>query len=391
MIISNKIGASPTLVFAQAARKRISEGKDIVSMGLGQPDMETPQFLTDALVKAANSKKCNGYIGAMGLMPLRKSITEDLNSRRKSRFEPSQVIMTNGAKQALQLTLFSLLKPDDEVIYFTPNYVSYLPQMLMAEPNCTPVSVALDANFDIDFELLKSKITAKTKVIVLNSPHNPTGKVLANEAYENIAKISKANNIKIILDDVYELLTYDINSVYDLSLFDDCIENVYFINSFSKSHSIPGWRLGYVIAPPAEVGQMVKIQQHMSTNVNSISQHAALSIFENGHDFLQGYRERLMKRSETVYDSVTAHIKENVFRPMGGFFYFLNISEYVNDSNIFCADMMNEVGVAMTPGIAFGEDWNNYVRLSFGVDEDRLQIGLDRFSSFLHSYKNAND
>ena len=129
----------------------------------------------------------------------------------------------------------------------------------------------------------------------------------------------------------------------------------------------------------------------MATNVNSLSQYAALSIFENGFDFLIDYRSRLMARSEMVFQSVSQHLSNKIVNPQGGFFYFLNISQYVSDSNIFCAEMMDKTGVAMTPGIAFGEDWNQYVRLSFGVNEDQIKIGLDKFSNFLKTYGKTTD
>lgn len=387
MIINKKIGSSPTLVFAQAARKRISEGKNIISMGLGQPDLKTPDFLVKALVKAAKENDKNGYLGSMGLMPLREAIAKDLNSRRNANYSAKQIIITGGAKQAMQLTLFSILHPGDEIIYFTPNYVSYIPQMLMAEPNATPVAVPLDASFNIDFETLKGKITSKTKAIIVNTPHNPTGKVFNKKTLQALSDIAFENKLFTLLDDVYELLIYNSEEIYGLDIFEKNADRTFFINSFSKSHAVPGWRIGYLVAPQNEVSQIVKIQQHMNTNVNSLMQHALLEVYANGFEFLEDYIKELKTRSEEVYRYLKPYLGDNIFKPEGGFFYFLDISKYVNDSNAFCADMMDKVGVAMTPGIAFGEDWNSHVRLSFGVENDRLKEGLEKFSDYLNTYK----
>lgn len=383
MLISERIAESPTLVFAEAAQKRRKEGKDIISMGIGEPDIKTPDFLIESVLEVAKDTSKNGYLNAMGLPVLREKISEDLIGRKQFNFSADRIMITAGAKQAIQLILFSLLEPNDEVIFFTPCYVSYIPQILLAEPKAVPVDIPLSINFDIDLNLLEQKITPKTKVIMLNAPHNPTGKIFDKSTLLKIAEIALKNNIYIILDDVYELLIYDGEENFSIGTIAEMEKLLFFVNSFSKSHAVPGWRIGYLCGPKQIMPTLLKIQQHMHTNTCSLIQHASVAIFNNGFDFLKPYREVLKNRADFIYNELSNVIETPIFKPQGGFFYFFDISAFSNNSNEFCAGLIDQVGVALTPGIAFGDSWDKYVRLSFGVNDAELKDGIKRLKQYM--------
>jgi aspartate/methionine/tyrosine aminotransferase len=389
MIISERIKDSPTLMFSEAVKRRKQEGGDIISMGIGEPDIATPKFLTEALVEAARGGRYNGYAPSNGIDRLRSSIADDLKERRTLHYQASQVMVTAGAKQAIQLILMSVLRPGDEVVYFTPCYVSYLPQILLAEPNAVPVPVALDpATFEIDLEALRQAITSRTRVIVLNAPHNPTGKVFDRRTLEQIADLALENGIYVILDDVYELLNHGGKEMYCMATEAELEKLVFYVSSFSKTHAVPGWRAGYLCAPKQCVPVISKMQQHMNTSTCSVVQAACLSIFENGFDFLHAYNVKLKERSEYISRELSRILGYQVFVPDGGFFYFVDVSSISTDSNSFCAALMAASGVALTPGIAFGDDWDSHVRLSFGISDQALHEGMARISAFINEKQN---
>jgi len=388
MIINNKISESPTLVFAEAVRKRKSEGKDIVSMGIGEPDIQTPPFLLNAVRDALRDNSKNRYVSSLGIPSLRNAIAKDLHERKSINYSPDQIVVTAGAKQAIELILFSILEPSDEVIFFTPCYVSYIPQILIAEPKAKPVPISLNKDFDIDVGILEEKINSKTKVIIINAPHNPTGKIFDDATLRKVGEIALRHNIYIILDDVYELLIYDsMYSGFSLASLQALSNLVFFVNSYSKSHAIPGWRLGYMCAPSHIVPAIAKIHQHINTNTCSLIQYAALSIYDNGYSFLDHYKAQLIQRREYLFKELVQIVQKDIFKPQGGFFYFIDISRFSEDSNKFCANLLKMVGVALTPGIAFGNEWNHFVRLSFGIDDNILFEGIDRIKKFISTYK----
>jgi len=386
MKINDKIKLSPTLVFAEAARKRISEGQNIISMGIGEPDIEVPLFLKEGIIEALKKDSTSKYLNSLGNVRLREAIANDLKVRNDFIYQANQVMITAGAKQALQLILFSLVQDNDEVLFFSPNYVSYIPQILLSANNAKYISVNLNEDFSINRERFSNKISSKTKVIILNNPNNPTGRIFTREDFNFILNQIKDKDIYVILDDVYELLIYNKSNYYSLAQEESLRDRVFYINSFSKSHSIPGWRIGYLCAPSELLPDIVKIQQHINTNTSSIIQEACISIYENGYGFLDEYVLELQHRSAFIYDCLKPFLKNELIKPEGGFFYFVNISQTKLNSNEFCAKLIAEEGVALTPGIAFGENWDNYVRLSFGVKDYEIKLGLEKLTNFLRRF-----
>ncbi len=388
MKINNQISHSPTLVFAEAARRRIAEGQKIISMGIGEPDIAVPEFLKQGMIQALNNANSAKYLNSLGNNKLREAIALDLKQRNDFNYKSSQIMITAGAKQALQLILLALVQDGDEVMFFSPNYVSYIPQILLSTNQATYVDVNLNEDFSLNKERFVDLLSSRTKVLILNNPNNPTGKIFTKEEFEFILKHVQERDIYLILDDVYELLVYDNTSYYSLAQEKSIQDKVFYVNSFSKSHSIPGWRIGYLCAPEHLMSTIVKIQQHVNTNTSSIIQEACLSIYEHGYEFLNRYVSRLKERSDVIYNALSPHLKNGLLKPEGGFFYFINIAQTGLSSNDFCARLIEEEGVALTPGIAFGDNWNQYVRLSFGVEDTQLQLGLSKIVHFLTKFSN---
>lgn len=386
MKINNKINQSPTLVFAEAAKKRIAEGQKIISMGIGEPDIDVPDFLKRGMIQALEKNSSSKYLNALGNLQLREAIAKDLKERNGFGYAANQIMISAGAKQALQLILLSIVQDEDEVMFFSPNYVSYIPQVLLSTNNAKYVDVNLNADFSLNKELFIEKLSEKTRVLILNNPNNPTGKIFTREEFGFILDQIREKNIYVILDDVYELLVYNRSSNYSLAQEKSLEDKVFYVNSFSKSHSIPGWRIGYLCAPAAMMANIVKIQQHINTNTSSVIQEACISIYESGYDFLTDYVATLRERAALIYSTLSPHLKNGLFRPEGGFFYFLNIAQTGLNSNDFCARLIDEEGVALTPGIAFGDSWDSYVRLSFGINDEQLRLGMEKLVNFLQKF-----
>jgi aspartate aminotransferase len=386
MKINSKINESATLVFAEAVRKRIAEGEKIISMGIGEPDIDVPGFLKEGIIKALRKNSSSKYLNSLGNVQLREAIAIDLKKRNGFHFESNQIMITAGAKQALQLILLSLVQDYDEVIFFSPNYVSYIPQVLLCTNEARYVEVNLNEDFSLNRRRFVESISDNTKILILNNPNNPTGKIFTEEEFKFILNHIENRDIYVIMDDVYELLVYGKPQQYSIVHEKLLEDKIFYINSFSKSHSIPGWRIGYMCAPTNQIGNIVKIQQHVNTNTSSIIQEACISIYENGYEFLDEYKVKLKKRSELIYMELRKYLKNDLVKPEGGFFFFLDISQTNLNSNDFCARLIDEEGVALTPGIAFGENWDNYVRLSFGIDDDHLELGLKKLVNFLKKF-----
>lgn len=298
MKIDKRINHSPTLVFAEAARKRIAAGQKIISMGIGEPDIEVPDFLNKGMMDALKTSSSSRYLNSLGNIKLREAIASDLKERNRFGYESDQIMITAGAKQALQLILLSIVQDGDEVMFFSPNYVSYIPQILLSTNNPRYVDVNLTTDFRLDKQLFLDSLTEKTKVLLLNNPNNPTGTIFTREEFDFISEHVRNRDIYLVLDDVYELLIYDGSAYYSLAQEEALKDRVFYVNSFSKSHSIPGWRVGYLCAPKDRMGDIVKIQQHINTNTSSILQEACISIYDNGYGFLDAYRTKLAQRSE---------------------------------------------------------------------------------------------
>ncbi|MFC2152093.1 pyridoxal phosphate-dependent aminotransferase [Bacteroidota bacterium] len=383
MEFNPKISESLTLKFAQAAAERKKRGEKIISLGLGEPDFNTPKEIVDATVKVLKSKQSK-YSAPLGVQILRDKIAEKLHLENNIKATSENIIVTPGAKQALQIILMALLEPNDEVVMIMPAYVSYVPQVLISEPTAKIKYVDLNKeDHSLDIELLSEIVSDKTKAIIINTPQNPAGAVLKKDELEKLFILAKRNNSFIISDEVYEKLVFNGASHFSIGAFEEVPDRVITINGFSKSHAMTGWRLGYACFPEELKTKVLKIQQHINTNTCTFIQEALGEVLPIDSSYLVRYNEILEKRVQLYKEFLDRVSKINGVLPNGSFFAFLNISELNIDSNTFASQLIDKTGVAVTPGIAFGENWDDHIRISLAVDNRTLEEAFYLIEDFI--------
>jgi len=383
MFFRKEIGESLTLKFAQAASARNAKGERIISLGLGEPDFDTPKEIVDATINILNSKQSN-YSAPLGVLSLRTKIANKLKLENSINAKPENILITPGAKQALQIILMALLEPSDEVVMIMPAYVSYIPQVLIAEPNARIKYVDLNKeDHSLNIESLKKLVTTKTKAIIINTPHNPTGVLLRKDELQELFKLAQKNNCYIISDEVYEKLVFNKASHFSIGELEEKPELVITINGFSKSHAMTGWRLGYACFPDELKIKVLKIQQHINTNTCTFIQEALGEVLPIDSTYLIKYNELLEERVQLYKKFIDRVPKLKGVLPNGSFFAFMNISDLKIDSNTFASKLIEKTGVAVTPGIAFGENWDDHIRISLAVNNETLEEAFQLIEDFV--------
>jgi aspartate aminotransferase len=381
MYFRPEIGEDLTMEFAAVAREMNSKNIDIISLGLGEPSFSTPKHIIEATYEAMNEDKFRRYSNPIGLFELRQAIVNREKIKNNIITCADNVIVTSGAKQALFLSLLAMLEPGDEVINFSPSYVCYIPDVYIAEPKAVLKNIALNDDFTVDFEALESVITKKTKVILLNTPHNPTGQMLSREESIHMAELAKKNNIYIISDEIYDIFNFSNKKHYSIAGISGMEDLAVTINGFSKAYSMTGWRIGYAIAPKDVINRMRKLQLHTNTNTCTFIQKGAAAALEGDHSHIGKYNMELNKKANILNEYFNENILKNI--PDGGFFAFLDISGTDLNSNAFSARLIKEKHVATSPGISFGKEWDSYIRISLLEDYDRFKVGIERLNEFI--------
>lgn len=382
MHFEKEVGESLTYKFAQAAGEMRAQGKEIISLGLGEPDFKTPDYVVEATMKAMQDGFTH-YSATQGWPDLRKLIAEDCNKSYGSDYTMNDVIVTPGIKSAVYFALAAILEPQDEIILISPYYVSYPAMVKLAEPTAKIVNVTLSKDFTLDAEKLRAAFNKNTKAILINTPNNPTGMVLSKEEVELVVQLAKENDAYIVSDEVYEKLVYSGSKHTSFGLYQDIKDRLVICNGYSKSHAMTGWRLGYAIGAHDVIAKMNKLQQHINTNTCTFIQVGACSIYKNDPVHIAPYVVELEKRIEYFDTELNKLPYINAVRPKAGFFYFVDISATGVDSNTFCADLLKKTGIASTPGVAFGPEWDSYVRFSIAVP----MATLERAVGLLNDYR----
>lgn len=382
MHFEKEVGESLTYKFAQVAGEMKAQGKEIISLGLGEPDFKTPDYVVEATVQAMKDGFTH-YSATQGWPELRKLIAGDCNKSYGSDYTMNDVIVTPGIKAAVYFALAAILEPGDEIILISPYYVSYPAMVKLAEPTAKIVNVTLNKDFTLDANKLKAAFNKKTRAILVNTPNNPTGKVLSRQEIELVIKMGMENDAYIVSDEVYEKLIYSGQTHTSFGLYQEIKDRLVICNGYSKSHAMTGWRLGYAIGAHDVIAKMNKLQQHINTNTCTFIQVGACSIYKNEPVHIKPYVKELEKRIEYFDTELNKLDYISAVRPKAGFFYFVDISAIGVDSNTFCADLLRKTGIASTPGVAFGPEWDSYVRFSIAVPMETLE----RAVSLLNEYR----
>lgn len=386
MKFNKEISESLTLKFAESVGLRKKRGEDVLSLGLGEPDFDTPEALKESVVKALSNPTSSRYSAALGLMSLRQKIADDVKERCHIPCEMKNIVITPGTKQAVMLSLMALLEPGDEVVVVLPAYVSYVPQIYIAEPDAIVKIVNLKKeDYSLDMEAIERNVTPKTKVIIFNSPHNPTGIMIPEADQRKLFDVAEKNDAYILSDEIYDRLVFGNVKHFSIGSLEETVNRVITVNGFGKSHAITGWRIGYAIVPQQIMGKVTKLQQHINTNTSTILQQAIDQAWPLPVDHLLAYNEKLRKRAELFKEFLAVHPQLKGSNPQGSFFVFLNISSTGLDSNTFSGQLVDKTGVATTPGIAFGKDWDDHIRLSLAVEENVLKEAFNRIHNFIEN------
>lgn len=381
-----QIPLSATLAFNQKVREHVRLGKEILSLGLGEAEVTTPPHIVEAGIKALQDG-ITKYSTSQGLLPLRERIAHILQTNHGIASGPEQIIVTPGAKNALFLACASLLEQGDEVVLLRPCYVSNLPILHIASSGIKVIEIDMTpGTFDLDRESLSRAITDKTRLIFINTPHNPTGRMLSAGDIDFIAALLRKNpGLYILSDEIYESMVLEEQRHISLASIPDIAKRVITVGGFSKTYFMTGWRIGYVHADKTLTRAMLTVHEHINTNTAAFIQQAAIAAMDGSQDCVEEYIQKLRER-KAIYDNFmnrSPFLRGSNLE--GGYFTFIDISASRMDCDSFAVELLAEKNVAIVPGLAFGKNYSSYCRLSFVNKTEIFEEGLNRIHQFMET------
>ncbi|MEH7415130.1 pyridoxal phosphate-dependent aminotransferase [Neobacillus drentensis] len=389
MKLANRVMAltpSTTLAITAKAKELKEKGEDVIGLGAGEPDYNTPQHILDAAEKSMNEGHTK-YTPSAGLPALKKAIINKFEADQGLTYKPNEVIVGNGAKHVLYTLFQVILNEGDEVIIPTPYWVSYPEQVKLAGGVPVYVDGLEQNNFKITPEQLKEAITDKTKAVIINSPSNPTGVLYSEQELLELGKICLAEDILIVSDEIYEKLVYSgAKHVSIAELSPELKEQTIVINGVSKSHSMTGWRIGYAAGNKQIVEAMTNLASHSTSNPTTTAQYAAIAAYNGTQEPVEEMRQAFEKRLEIIYDKLVSIPGFTCVKPQGAFYLYPNVkaaAEMTGFSNVddFVEALLVEAKVAVIPGSGFGTPDN--IRLSYATSLELLEKAVERISQFV--------
>jgi aspartate aminotransferase len=376
-----KVNPSSTLAITSKAKKLKSKGFDIINFAAGEPDFDTPDFIKDSAIEAIRGGFTK-YTPTTGIPELKKLISEKLRKDNSLEYALDQIVVSCGAKHSIFNALFVLVGPGEEVLIPQPYWVSYPQMVYLCSGIPRFIKASPENNFKITTRQLKEQLSSKTKVLILNTPSNPTGCVYSQDELRDIAQICVENKIFVISDEIYEKLIYDGLKHYSIAGFNkDIYDLTITVNGLSKSHSMTGWRIGYLAAALDISEAISRLQDHSTSNPNSIAQKAAVSALSNSGDFFGQIAKEFENRRDYCMERLNKMPKIKAFLPSGAFYIFCDISKTGLKSADFSNRLLEEKYISLIPGDGFG--MNNYVRISFATSLEQLRKGMDRLGEWL--------
>ncbi|MCX8058786.1 MAG: pyridoxal phosphate-dependent aminotransferase [Spirochaetes bacterium] len=385
-----EIADSETLKINNDVMQLRRKGIDVIPFVAGEPDFDTPEPINQAAIEAIYNNYTH-YTNVAGISELREKIVEKLKLDNNLTYNPDEIIVGCGAKQNIANALLALIDNKAEVMIPSPYWVSYIAMVEICGGKPNIIKTTKETNYKINYEILKKSYNKNCKVLILNSPSNPTGAVYNLDELKEIAKFCLENNIYIISDEIYEKLIYDnMKHISIASLSKEIWEKTIVINGFSKSFAMTGWRVGYSAAPKKISDIMKKIQANMTSHTSSISQYAALKAFSLGSSFYETLRTTFEKRRDYILNELKDNKYIEIVKPNGAFYIFMNISktfgksykdQQIKNDNDFYNILLNEFKVALVPGSAFGD--SECMRLSYSYKLETITEGIKRIKDFL--------
>ena len=391
-MLSNRINNLPisaTLAMAAKARELKSQGIDIISLSLGEPDFDPPSFIKNAAKKAID-ENYNSYPPVDGYADLKTTISKKFRRDNLLEYKPSQIVVSTGAKQSIANVCMVLLDPNDEVILPAPYWVSYSAITILAEANPIVIPSSIESDFKITAEQLENKITSKTKLVIINSPNNPSGSIYSENEYRAIAKVlQKHPNIYIISDEIYEHISYD-KKVFSFASIPEMYDRTITVNGVAKAFAMTGWRIGYIGAPEWIAKACNKMQGQITSGANSIAQRATIAALDASPEKIKYMVDEFKKRRTIILRllSKIQGVKTNI--PEGSFYVFPDISSFfgktiknkkINDSNDFALLLLEKAHVATVAGEPFGNP--NCIRISYAASIKDIERAIERIKNIL--------
>ncbi|HVE15744.1 MAG TPA: pyridoxal phosphate-dependent aminotransferase [Chthoniobacterales bacterium] len=371
---------SLTLAIDSKAKAMKAEGIDVCGFGAGEPDFDTPEHIK-AAAQAALETGFTKYTPSSGTPELREAISEKFAKDNGLNYKPSQIIVSNGAKQSCYNAIMATCEPGDEVIIPAPYWLSYPEMVTLAGAVPVFVPTTQENDWKITAAQFEEAMTPKTKMIILNTPGNPTGSVYTREELRAISEVAAEEEIYILSDEIYEKLVYDgTEHVSIASLTPEAYDLTITVNGFSKAYSMTGWRLGYLGAPEAVAKAIDSMQSHSTSNPCSFAQKGGLAALKGDQQCIVDMREEFNLRREYMYGRLSSITGISAVKPLGAFYVLANISALGLNSTNFADRLLSKANVAVVPGIAFGDD--RTIRLSYATSLDVIKKGLDRIEEF---------
>ncbi len=388
MVLSKRISAikpSPTLAMNAKAVSMRQEGVDVISFGVGEPDFDTPEHVRQEAVRAIEEGHTR-YTAVGGTPELKDAIIEKFRQDNNLNYERDEVMASCGGKHVLYNLAQATLDPGDEVIIPSPYWVSYPPIVILAGAEPVIVETQERDDFKLSAQALEEAITPRTKLLILNSPSNPTGSVYTQSELEALAEVVLRHDIFVVSDEIYEKLIFDGKTFFGIAQVGEALKSrTFVVNGVSKTYAMTGWRIGYVAGPADAIAGMTKIQSQSTSNPNSIAQRASISALNGPQDLLQKMTRAFDERRKYLVERLNAIPGFHCSMPGGAFYAFANVSHCIkasghgrtiDGSGDLCEYLLTEARVALVPGIAFGAD--DFVRFSYATGLEVIKEGLDR-------------
>lgn len=356
---------------------------DVINFTLGEPDFTASKNIVEAGCKAI-IEGYTKYSENAGIYPLRKAISLNLQKEYGSFYDPEkEITVTTGAMGALYLALKSILDPGDEVIICEPFWTNYLQQVKMCGGIPILVTCKEENDFMLDIRDLRKSLTEKTKVIILNSPNNPTGSVLNQETLNGIAQIARERDLIVLSDEVYKGILYDGEEYHSIVSSENMRERTVIINSFSKEYGMTGWRVGYAAGPEEIIGSITKLQENVAACAAMPCQYAALEALQGSSDYKQYMVKQYKQRRDVIVERINKIPGMSCRKPKGTFYAFINIEELGMKSEEFANRLLESKQVVVVPGTAFGDSGEGYIRISYATSLEVIEKGLNRIEEFV--------
>ena len=362
-----------------------AQTEGVISLGVGEPDFPTPWSVRRAAIETIERRRIV-YTANPGLLELRNTICSKVEERLGLKYEPDEAIVTVGGSEAIDLAIRTILNPGDEVLIVEPSFVCYSPITELAGGIPVSLETSEKEEFKLTAETLRSKITDRTKMLILPYPNNPTGAIMTKEELEPIAEVLRGTDIIVLSDEIYSELTYGEKHT-SIAQLDGMKERTILVNGFSKAYAMTGWRLGYVLGPKPIIKQMLKLHQYAIMSSPTISQYAGIEAIRHCDDEIKKMVDEYDARRRLIVKEFNRMGME-CFEPKGAFYVFPSIKCSGLSSEEFCTRLVEEYKVAIVPGNAFGQSGEGYVRVSYAYSINHILEALKRIEAFLASLKN---